>query len=282
MVRNPAAHACPARPSCAPAARPPATAPAARRGRGRRCSRSWGRACSRGSRTTIRPASRRTRSSAPTTATGCWWVLTVSTVALIAFHDLAARMGVVTGKGLLALVREHYGWPGTAVALPALRQPRDAVRGVRRDRGRPGARRRRQPLHQRPGRRRRRVRARAAGLVSPCRAHPAGAERGLAHVRRRRLSRAPRLERNREGTRRAQHPADARRPARRRRDRRHDACALGACVHPVLRGQQAPARRGPALRARRRGRRRRADRDHRRLRRRRLRRDAVPDRGEGQ
>ncbi|MEA2142560.1 MAG: hypothetical protein QOI64_990, partial [Solirubrobacteraceae bacterium] len=48
------------------------------------------------------------------------WVLAVSTVALIAFHDLAARMGVVTGKGLLALVREHYGRRGTAVALPAL------------------------------------------------------------------------------------------------------------------------------------------------------------------
>ncbi|HEX6387805.1 MAG TPA: divalent metal cation transporter [Solirubrobacteraceae bacterium] len=48
------------------------------------------------------------------------WVLAISTVALIAFHDLAARMGVVTGKGLLALVRDHYGRRGTAVALPAL------------------------------------------------------------------------------------------------------------------------------------------------------------------
>jgi NRAMP (natural resistance-associated macrophage protein)-like metal ion transporter len=48
------------------------------------------------------------------------WVLAVSTIALIAFHDLAARMGVVTGKGLLALVREHYGRRGTAIALPAL------------------------------------------------------------------------------------------------------------------------------------------------------------------
>jgi NRAMP (natural resistance-associated macrophage protein)-like metal ion transporter len=48
------------------------------------------------------------------------WVLAVSTLALIAFHDLAARMGVVTGKGLLALVRDHYGRRGTFVALPAL------------------------------------------------------------------------------------------------------------------------------------------------------------------
>src|ERR1044071_9714787 len=48
------------------------------------------------------------------------WVLAISTIALIAYHDLAARMGVVTGKGLLALVRDHYGRGGTAVALPAL------------------------------------------------------------------------------------------------------------------------------------------------------------------
>jgi NRAMP (natural resistance-associated macrophage protein)-like metal ion transporter len=48
------------------------------------------------------------------------WVLAVSTLALIAFHDLAARMGVVTGKGMLTLVRERYGRRGTSVALPAL------------------------------------------------------------------------------------------------------------------------------------------------------------------
>jgi Mn2+/Fe2+ NRAMP family transporter len=48
------------------------------------------------------------------------WVLAVSTLALIAFHDLAARMGVVTGKGLLGLVRDRYGRWGIGVALPAL------------------------------------------------------------------------------------------------------------------------------------------------------------------
>lgn len=48
------------------------------------------------------------------------WILAVSTAALIVFHELGARMGIVTGKGLLALVREHYGKPGTFVALPAL------------------------------------------------------------------------------------------------------------------------------------------------------------------
>jgi Mn2+/Fe2+ NRAMP family transporter len=32
------------------------------------------------------------------------WVLAVATIALIVFHELAAHMGVVTKKGLLALV----------------------------------------------------------------------------------------------------------------------------------------------------------------------------------
>src|SRR4051794_22352694 len=34
------------------------------------------------------------------------WVLLLSTVALIVFHSLAARMGVVTGQGLIGLVRQ--------------------------------------------------------------------------------------------------------------------------------------------------------------------------------
>ena len=37
------------------------------------------------------------------------WVLALSTAALIVFHELGARMGIVTGKGLLALVRERFG-----------------------------------------------------------------------------------------------------------------------------------------------------------------------------
>jgi NRAMP (natural resistance-associated macrophage protein)-like metal ion transporter len=48
------------------------------------------------------------------------WVLAVSTLALIVFHELGARMGVVTKKGLLALVRDHYGPRGAIVALSAL------------------------------------------------------------------------------------------------------------------------------------------------------------------
>lgn len=48
------------------------------------------------------------------------WVLALSTVALIVFHELGARMGVVTGKGLLALVRDRYGHRAAMVALAAL------------------------------------------------------------------------------------------------------------------------------------------------------------------
>src|SRR5215211_1186821 len=37
------------------------------------------------------------------------WVLLLSTIALVMFHALAARMGVVTGQGLVGLVRQRYG-----------------------------------------------------------------------------------------------------------------------------------------------------------------------------
>jgi Mn2+/Fe2+ NRAMP family transporter len=48
------------------------------------------------------------------------WVLALSTAALIVFHEVAARTGVVTGKGLMRLVRERYGTRATTVALTAL------------------------------------------------------------------------------------------------------------------------------------------------------------------
>ena len=48
------------------------------------------------------------------------WVLTLSTIALVVFHELAARMGVVTGKGLMRLMREHYGSRAVDMALAAL------------------------------------------------------------------------------------------------------------------------------------------------------------------
>src|SRR5262245_52117272 len=44
------------------------------------------------------------------------WVLLLSTIALVMFHALAARMGVVTGQGLIGMVRQRYGVrPGGAV-----------------------------------------------------------------------------------------------------------------------------------------------------------------------
>jgi NRAMP (natural resistance-associated macrophage protein)-like metal ion transporter len=48
------------------------------------------------------------------------WVLTLSTAALIVFHNVAVRTGVVTGKGLVRLVRERYGRRWTELALSAL------------------------------------------------------------------------------------------------------------------------------------------------------------------
>src|SRR5512132_210899 len=50
------------------------------------------------------------------------WVLLISTVALIAFHSLGARMGVVTGQGLMGLIRDRYGprYGGVATVLLVL------------------------------------------------------------------------------------------------------------------------------------------------------------------
>jgi len=48
------------------------------------------------------------------------WVLSLSTAALIVFHELAARTGVVTGKGLMRLVRERYPSRAVYAALTAL------------------------------------------------------------------------------------------------------------------------------------------------------------------
>jgi NRAMP (natural resistance-associated macrophage protein)-like metal ion transporter len=48
------------------------------------------------------------------------WVLAISTLALIVFHELAVRTGIVTGKGLMRLVRERYGLHAATAALAAL------------------------------------------------------------------------------------------------------------------------------------------------------------------
>jgi NRAMP (natural resistance-associated macrophage protein)-like metal ion transporter len=48
------------------------------------------------------------------------WILALSTGALIIFHEIGLRMGVATGKGLLALVRDRYGGRVAAIVLSAL------------------------------------------------------------------------------------------------------------------------------------------------------------------
>lgn len=48
------------------------------------------------------------------------WVLLLSTVALVVFHDLAARMGVVTGQGFIGLVRDRYGVRKGGLAMGVL------------------------------------------------------------------------------------------------------------------------------------------------------------------
>lgn len=48
------------------------------------------------------------------------WVLVLSTAALIVFHELGVRLGIVTGKGLLTLVRERYGRRAAGLVLAAL------------------------------------------------------------------------------------------------------------------------------------------------------------------
>ena len=48
------------------------------------------------------------------------WVLLVSTVALVLFQDLGARIGVVTGQGIAGLVRQRYGARAATVAIAAL------------------------------------------------------------------------------------------------------------------------------------------------------------------
>lgn len=48
------------------------------------------------------------------------WVLAISTAALIVFHEVGVRLGVVTGKGLLTLVRERFGQRAALLVAGAL------------------------------------------------------------------------------------------------------------------------------------------------------------------
>lgn len=48
------------------------------------------------------------------------WVLTLSTAALIVFHEVAARTGIATGKGLVALIRDARGTRASTLVVAAL------------------------------------------------------------------------------------------------------------------------------------------------------------------
>jgi len=48
------------------------------------------------------------------------WVLLLSTIALVVFHSLGARMGVVTGQGLIGLIRQRYGVRAALLAVAVL------------------------------------------------------------------------------------------------------------------------------------------------------------------
>ncbi|CAB4872424.1 unannotated protein [freshwater metagenome] len=48
------------------------------------------------------------------------WVLLLSTIALVIFHNLGARMGVVTGQGLIGLIRQRFGVRAAALGLTVL------------------------------------------------------------------------------------------------------------------------------------------------------------------
>jgi NRAMP (natural resistance-associated macrophage protein)-like metal ion transporter len=48
------------------------------------------------------------------------WVLLISTIALILFQDLGARIGVVTGQGLAGLIRQRYGARAGMMSISAL------------------------------------------------------------------------------------------------------------------------------------------------------------------
>ena len=66
------------------------------------------------------------------------WVLALSTAALVVFHELGVRLGIVTGKGLLTLVRERFGGRAAALVPPPSSSPTPA-RSARSSPGSPPA-----------------------------------------------------------------------------------------------------------------------------------------------
>jgi Mn2+/Fe2+ NRAMP family transporter len=122
------------------------------------------------------------------------WVLLLSTVALIVFHSLAARMGAASGQGLIGLIRDRYG-PRAGGAVMAIlllanigtmcAELAGVAMGFRTLRG--------EPVSLRADRDGRRVGAGIERPLPPCGARPDGARRGLGCLRGCGLSRRPRL-----------------------------------------------------------------------------------------
>ena len=177
------------------------------------------------------------------------WVLGLATLALILFHELGARMGVVTGQGLdgshARAVRSPPG--STRSSRAARRKHRHDLRRVRRGGGEPRSR-GCDPLRLRSRGRSRDLGTRPAWVVPssgarlpahvdpPCDVYRRGVRDGAGLG-----SRGPRPAR-------AERARDARRSPRHHRDRRNDLGALGTRVHPVVRGRQEALRGRPAIR----------------------------------
>ena len=172
------------------------------------------------------------------------WVLALSTAALIVFHEVGVRLGVVTGKGLLTLVRERFGQRAAVLVAGGAgdRQHRHALRRVRRGRGGDGA-------------------ARAgSAATSACRWRRSASPLLVLRENFRRVEHVllalssvfvayvvagilahPDWGAAAQGPGRPEHPAQPRRAAGRGGDGRDDAGALGPRLHPVLRGRQEAA-----------------------------------------
>jgi Natural resistance-associated macrophage protein len=188
------------------------------------------------------------------------WVLLLSTVALVVFHELGARMGCVTGRGLAGLIRDRYGRRaavsaaavllvanvGTTCAEFAGVAAASELAGVSRYASVPAA----------------------AILVSTLVVR-GGFKRvehvllllgdGLRHLLRLRNPRPSALARGDRRARRSRAAAPASRASRCDCDRGHDPRTLGPGVHPVIRGRQAAGPERPRTPARGRDRRRRDD-----------------------
>ena len=144
------------------------------------------------------------------------WVLAVATVVLALFHDIGSRLGVGTGRGPMALLRERHPpprWAHVALVPLVVRQAGDRMRRVSGRRGGDRAGRASAAISASPSPHSGRGAGPAIELP-PRRAHTPGTERCLRRLRDRRPACASGLERSCARPRRAEHAPRSRRPAR--------------------------------------------------------------------